>query len=198
MPLIVDKDAVRTSILMAFQECIEEKPLTNITLRDIAQKADMPHSKLLYYFKNKDDLLMSYVRYTQDYFSDKCVEWFMENPREKYASNLAYLNAFMQYVAEGKAGENRPNATTQTYVLAHYNDEVRKLVQDEFRAWRTTMEACLVAIYGEEVGAREAEAMMILIAGTFICNYNGALTGAISSNILGCFGNLTNTERGNA
>lgn len=194
MPLIVDRDAVRISILMAFQKCIEEKPLTNITLRDIAQKAGMPHSKLLYYFKNKEDLVTSYVRYTQDYFSDKCVEWFIENQRENYDSNPAYLNAFMQYVAEGKSGENRPNATTQTYVLAHYNEEVRKLVQEEFRAWRITMEACLSAIYGDEVGAKEAEAMMILIAGTFICNYNGALTGEINSNILGYFGNLTKAE----
>ena len=190
MPLIVDRNAVRMDILMAFQACIEEKPFTNITLRDIAQKAGMAHTKLLYYFKNKEDLLMSYVKYTQDYMSDKCVEWFMENPREGFDSNIAYLNAFMQYVAEGKVGENRPNATTQTYVLAHYNEEVRKLVIAEFRAWRTTMEACLIAIYGDEVGPKEAEAMMILISGTFICNYNGALTGNINSNILGCLGNL--------
>lgn len=190
MPLIVDRNAVRMDILMAFQDCIEEKPFTNITLRDIAQKAGMAHTKLLYYFKNKEDLLMSYVKYTQDYMSDKCVEWFMENPREGFDSNIAYLNAFMQYVAEGKVGENRPNATTQTYVLAHYNEEVRKLVIAEFRAWRTTMEACLIAIYGDEVGPKEAEAMMILISGTFICNYNGALTGNINSNILGCLGNL--------
>ena len=33
--------------------------------------------------------------------------------------------------------------------------------------------------------------MMILIAGTFICNYNGALTGEISDNIIGYLGNLT-------
>ena len=48
-----------------------------------------------------------------------------------------------------------------------------------------------MAIYGPEVGHREAEAMMILIAGTFICNYNGALTGEISDNIIGYLGNLT-------
>lgn len=194
MPLIVDRDAVRMDILMALQDCIEEKPLTNITLRDIAQKAGMPHSKLLYYFKNKEELILSYVRYTQDYMSEKCVEWFMENPREAFDSNGAYMNAFMRYVAEGKVGENRPNATTQTYVLAHYSDDVAKLVREEFCVWRTTMEACLRIVYGDEVGAREAEAMMIVIAGTFICNYNNALTGAINGNILGYIGNLVNAK----
>lgn len=194
MPLIVDRNAVRMDILMALQDCIEEKPLTNITLRDIAQKAGMPHSKLLYYFKNKEELILSYVRYTQDYMSEKCVEWFMENPREDYDSNGAYMNAFMRYVAEGKVGENRPNATTQTYVLAHYSGDVANLVREEFCAWRTTMETCLRVIYGDKVGTKEAEAMMIVIAGTFICNYNNALTGAINGNILGYIGNLVNAE----
>lgn len=192
--IIVDKNAVRMDILMAFQACIEEKPLTNITLRDIAQKARMPHSKLLYYFKNKEELILSYVKYTQDYMSEKCVEWFIENPRENYDSNGAYMNAFMRYVAEGKVGENRPNATTQTYVLAHYSEDVAKLVREEFSAWRKTMEACLTAIYGDDVGAKEAEAMMIVISGTFICNYNNALTGEINGNILGYIGNLVNAK----
>ncbi len=53
------------------------------------------------------------------------------------------------------------------------------------------MEKCLVSIYGEEVGKSEAEAMMILIAGTFICNYNKALTGRINGNIIGCLSNLS-------
>ena len=35
MPLIVDKEAVRKEILMAFERCIEKKPMTKITLRDI-------------------------------------------------------------------------------------------------------------------------------------------------------------------
>ena len=190
MPLVVDHEAVKHEILMAFQSCIEERPLTNITLRDIAKKAGMPHSKLMYYFKDKQELVLSYVRYTNDFFSTKCVEWFMDNPRESFGTNRDYMNAFMEYVATGKAGENRPNGTTQTYVLAHYDPEVAKLVREEFRQWRATMEACLTEIYGAEVGAKEAEAMMILISGVFICNYNGALTGEINGNILGYIGNL--------
>ena len=52
------------------------------------------------------------------------------------------------------------------------------------------MESCLNGIYGPEVGKKEAEAMMILISGTFICNYNNALTGAINDNIIGYLSNL--------
>lgn len=192
MPLIVDKDAVRMEILMAFQRCIDKKPLTNVSLRDIAAEAGMSHAKLLNYFDCKEELLLSYVRYTREYMSEKCVEWFRSHPRSDYGSNLEYMNAFMSYVARGKVGEQRPNATTQTYVLAHYNERVAELVKAEFAEWRAVMERCLHEIYGGEAGAREAEGMMILIAGTFICNYNNALTGSISDDILGSFAVLLN------
>lgn len=190
MPLIVDKQAVRMEILMAFQRCIDRKPLTNVSLRDIAAEAGMSHAKLLNYFENKDELLISYVRYTREFMSEKCVQWFLEHDRADYGSNIEYMNAFMSYVARGKVGEKRPNATTQTYVLAHYNDRVAELIREEFAEWRRVMEMCLKRIYGDEVGAREAEGMMILIAGTFICNYNNALTGNISDHIIGSFDKL--------
>ncbi len=190
MPLIVDKEAVRMEILMAFQRCIDKKPLTNVSLRDIAAEAGMSHAKLLNYFDSKEELLISYVRYTREFMSQKCIEWFKGHPRADYGSNIEYMNAFMSYVARGKVGEDRPNATTQTYVLAHYNERVAELIKDEFKEWRTVMEACLKEIYGDEVGAREAEGMMILIAGTFICNYNNALTGSISDDIIGSFDKL--------
>lgn len=190
MPLIVDKEAVRMEILMAFQRCIDSKPLTNVSLRDIAAEANMSHAKLLNYFDSKEELLVSYVRYTRDFMSQKCLAWFNEHDRADYGSNAEYMNAFMSYVARGKVGELRPNATTQTYVLAHYNERVGELVREEFAEWRRVMELCLKRIYGDEVGAREAEGMMILIAGTFICNYNNALTGSISDDIIGSFKKL--------
>lgn len=190
MPAIVDKEAVRMEILMAFQRCIDKKPLTNVSLRDIAAEANMSHPKLLNYFENKEDLIVSYVRYTRDFMSEKCIAWFKEHDRRDYPSNLAYMNDFMSYVANGKVGEERPNATTQTYVLAHYNERVAELVMSEFCEWRRVMEECLAKIYGPEVGRKEAEGMMILIAGTFICNYNKALTGEINNDIIGSFGRL--------
>lgn len=191
MPAIVDHDAVKMNILSAFQSCIEERPFTQIPLRMIAERAGMSHSKLLYYFKSKHELLVSYVRYTREYMTEKCVAWFDEHQRADYGSNLDYLNSFMEYVAEGKPGEVRPNATTQTYVLAQYDPEIGRMVKEEFAEWRLIMEQCLINVYGPEVGAKEAEAMMILIAGTFICNYNEALTGSINKNIIGCLGNLS-------
>ena len=70
MPIIVDKEKMRMDILMAFQRCIEKKPIDTISLRDIAAEAGMSHPKLLHYFENKDDLILTYVKYTKDYMTE--------------------------------------------------------------------------------------------------------------------------------
>lgn len=112
MPIIVDRDQIRRDILMAFQRCIERKPMMNVSLRDIAAEAGMSHAKLLNYFESKNDLILAYVRYTREYMCEKCSQWFAEHDRADYGSNLAYMNAFMDYVANAPAHEQRPNATT--------------------------------------------------------------------------------------
>lgn len=190
MPAIIDKEQMRKDILLAFEHCIETKPLSNISLRDIAKEAGMTHPKLLNYFESRDDLIHCYCKYTQNFMSDHCRAWFEAHNRSGYDSNTAYLNAFLQYVAERPQGENRPNATTQFYVLAQYDPEIRVLVQEEFRVWRGVMEEHLRKIFGDAVGEKEAEGMMVLISGIFICHYTGSLTGSINGEILSTLARL--------
>ena len=40
--------------------------------------------------------------------SDHCRTWFAEHHPENYPDKRTYMNVFMQYVAEGKDGEQRP------------------------------------------------------------------------------------------
>ena len=184
MPLIVDKRKEQTKILDAFERCIEDKPIFNITLRDIAKKANMSHPKLLSYFPSKHDLIEAYCQYTKDYMVEHCRKWFSTHLRTSYETNLAYLSDFLRYIADGEAGENRPNATVQTYVLAKYDPKIAEIVEKEFAAWRAEMEQHLSEIYGSAPGAGEAEAMMALITGIFTCNYTGALTGSVNDSFL--------------
>ena len=190
MPLIVDKDKVRMDILMAFERCMKETPMMNVSLRDIAKEAGMSHANLLNYFTSKDDLVVSYVRYVRDFVSRICVDWFATHSRRRYKSNINYLNAFMAYVSENSFGERRPGALAQIYVLTHYNSEIADLVKEEFEEWRKVMEETLINIYGDEVGRKEAEAMVILIAGTLICNYCDVHTGRISGSMVSQFSKL--------
>ena len=190
MPLIVDREKVRIDILMAFERCMEDTPMMNVSLRDIAKEAGMSHANLLNYFSSKNDLVFSYITYVRDFVSNICVDWFATHSRKRYKSNINYLNAFMSYVAENKFGENRPGALAQIYVLTHYDKDIAELVKQEFISWRKVMEEALVSVYGEEVGKKEAEAMVILIVGTLICNYCDVHTGRIQDSIVSQFGSL--------
>lgn len=191
MPKIVDHEAKRKEILTAFERCIRTKPADRITLRDIAEEAGMSHPQLLHYFASRQELMIAYCRYTMHYMSEHCEKWFAQHDPSAYPDKKAYMNAFMQYVAEGSDEEERPDATVQTYVLAHYNTEIEALVREEFHTWKDVMYRCLRKVYGNDVSEEEAEAMMILIAGTFICHYNHALSGTINDHILSCFSTLT-------
>ncbi len=187
MPLIVDKEKERLKILQAFEKCIEEKTIDNITLRDIARKANMTHPKLLNYFENKEDLVLSYCEYAKEYMSKHCKDWFDSHDIKDYKTPLDYMNAFMEYVATGGTHENRPTATLQTYVLAKYNGKIQDMVTSEFKSWKEVMYSCLKKVYKNKVSEDQAEAMMILITGTFVCNYTKALSGSINKEIISSF-----------
>ena len=45
-------------------------------------------------------------------------------------------------------------------------------------------------VYGDRIGSEEAEALIVVIAGLFVCSYSGSLTGKINSNVLSYFLNL--------
>lgn len=184
MPLIVDREKEKEKILQAFEECLKEKPVFSVSLRDIAKKAKITHPKLLNYFNSKDDLVLAYCDHIKNFMSDHCKKWFIANSPADYPSKKSYMNAFMQYVANGKDGEKRPIATVQTYVLAKYNADVSKMIKEEFLSWRSLMKECLNKVYGNEATDDDSEYMMILIAGVFICHYNEVLSGSINDHLM--------------
>lgn len=184
MPLIVNKEEERKKILASFEECLKEKSIFQVSLRDIAKKAHMTHPKLLNYFQSKDDLVIAYCDYIKNFMSEHCRMWFKNHNPNDYNSKTDYMNAFMKYVQEGEEGETRPIATVQTYVLAKYNTRVEEMVKNEFKSWRILMKECLESVYGQEAQESDSEYMMILIAGVFVCQYNQVLTGNINDKLI--------------
>lgn len=186
MPLIVDKDKEKAKILAAFESCLLEKPMLKVTLRDIAQKAHMTHPKLLNYFDNKDALILEYCNYTKNYMCSHCKTWFETHAPNSYEDKKAYMNAFLEYVAGKNSNESRPVATVQTYVLAKYDNNIKLLIKEEFASWKNLMKECLTSVYGDSITDSDAEYMMVLISGIFICNYNNVLSDDFGANILNC------------
>ncbi len=198
MPLIVDKAEMQQMIINAFQECINEKPLASVSMRDVAKQAHMSHQKLLYYFHDKKDLVYSYVRYSKDSFSNKCMAWFEENDQLESESNEEYICRFLKFVADFSKCGDKQKATVQIYVMAQYDQKIFAMLQDMFTYWKKKIKDCLIKIYGNAASDNEAEAMMILILGTFLCSSNRAISGNINKAILECIMNLGHENEKNS
>lgn len=192
MPLVVDREEEKRKILEAFEKCLVDKPIFTVTLRDIAARAGMTHPKILCYFNSRDDLVKEYCRYVKNYMYSHCESWFRSHDKEDYKTKQDYMNSFLEYCAKGEKGETRPSATVQTYVLAKYNDDISLMIKEEFSEWKALMKRCLVSIYGDEVRDDDAEYMMILITGIFMCSYNGVLSPGYGGNILSSLSFLKN------
>lgn len=190
MPKIIDREQIKNEIVVAFQQCLNEKPIAKTTLRDIAQKAGMSHSKLLCYFENKNEIVFTCAKNIRIYFTQRCIQWFNTHNREDYSSNEEYFNCFLEILTGNQVDQNRLNATFQIFVLAHYDESIAKLVAEENFAWRKALQDCLAPMFGNKITQDEIEVLLVLIAGTYTGNYNRAFSGNVNSRILTCIGNI--------
>lgn len=184
MPAIVDKESMRKDILKAFRACIEKKPISKITLRDVAEEAGISHAKILYYFDSRDDMIHEYMRYSRGYVISRYDEWLEQNPRKNFGSDLEYFDSFFRFVVEGDERESQLNTIIQTYVLSHYDAEAKRLLDEEYEAWRKSLLEMLSHHFGDAVSPKCAEALIVVLSGLYILNYNGALTGSINDDVL--------------
>lgn len=80
----------RRRIFRALHDCILDKGYSNTTLADIAEKAEMSPSHLLYYFPGKESILEQYFSTVADWFL-KRVEAISKKPAQQQGSLLAEL-----------------------------------------------------------------------------------------------------------
>lgn len=80
----------RKLILAAFHECIIEQGYAKTTLRDVAKRADMTASHLLYYFPGKDAILEHFFENVSLTIVER-LESFASEPSDRQIDLLAEL-----------------------------------------------------------------------------------------------------------
>ena len=80
----------RARILGAFHDCIIEKGYAKTTLRDVARKAEMSASHLLYYFPGKDIMLEHYFENVSQRIVER-IDSFTSEPPQRQIELLADL-----------------------------------------------------------------------------------------------------------
>lgn len=172
MPLIVDREQVRQEILHALQQCLEEKPLLKVSMRDIAAKAKIAHSKINYYFNTKEKLLLAYIEFFAISYKTEIEHWYI-----KYKQNNANLNESSQTIVKHFikdmvliSHQKQSWAFTQISTMGQYNTEIRSAIKNVYNDWRDSIIRVLEEIYrGEDDHmVYKAEAVLIIIDGLLI------------------------------
>ena len=86
-------DRVKT-ILKAAEDIFLEGGYQNLTMRNIAQRANISLSNLTYYFKTKDDLFQTLIDGVTARYADQLVSIFKiypDDPKERFNTYLSYL-----------------------------------------------------------------------------------------------------------
>lgn len=172
MPLIVDREQVRQEILHALQQCLEEKPLIKVSMRDIATKAKIAHSKINYYFDTKEKLLLAYIDFFSVSYKTEIEHWYI-----KYKQNSINFNGGSQAIVKHFIKDmvlinhqNQSWAFTQISTMSQYNAEIRSAIKNVYNEWRGSIKQVLEEIYRSEGDhmVYKAESVLIIIDGLLI------------------------------
>ena len=179
MPLIVDKEAIKLQILEAFNRLSDERPLTDISLREIAAEAGMSHTKVLRYFSSKNSLHEASVHWASSFIYAAVDEWFNSHTLSAYPSRQAYLDDFFSYIASGKMPGITPRNIVMTCALGAYSDEIKAAVRDDYVKLNQLFATRLSEAFGEELTEEEVSAVFLMFNGIYFTGFNEALFGDV-------------------
>lgn len=179
MPLIVDKEAIKLQILEAFNSLSDDRPLTDISLREIAAEAGMSHTKVLRYFSSKNSLHAASVHWASSFLCAAVDEWFSTHELSGYPSRWEYLDALFSYIAGGTMPGITPRNIVMTCSLGAYSPEIKAAVREEYAKLYQIFAARLTEAFGEELTEEEISAVFLLFNGIYFTGFNEGLFGSV-------------------
>lgn len=175
MPRIVDKEAIKLEIMKAFARLSDERPLTAISLREIAAEAGMSHTKVLRYFENKNSLHVATVHWASSFIYDNINNWFSSNHLCNYNSKAEYLDAFFSYFQTEKQGGVNPRDVVMTCALGAYSPEIKEAIREEFARADEVFGSFLGKEFGRTLTHEEISAISVSFFGIYFAKFNEAI-----------------------
>lgn len=182
MPKIVNIEEEKENIINAFQNCILEMPLSDVSVRIIAKRANISHSKIFSYFKNKNEIIITYAnKIAEDYsiaFRDLLIKY-----KNLDKSNLSVLNSIMSELFEIDPNNIIEKLYAQIYVLGQYDDEIKSVVLKAYDNWRKSLKKLMLTI-DNKITDEQIKSILILIEGIMIYRMNDNFSEKEAKNIL--------------
>ncbi len=133
------QDQRREEIFKALDVCLQEKSFDKTSIKDIAQQAGINHGMLHYYFRSKDDILISYIDYVVSNYLQWLEFWEQDHknaPMEPQELFMAFLEMCMQEITL-----DRPLSRIFVEIaeIALYKPQVRQKLNSAYRLWVEVM-----------------------------------------------------------
>lgn len=175
MPLVVDKNAIRLEIMKAFAHLSDERPLTAISLREIAAEAGMSHTKVLRYFESKTKLHVATVHWASSFIYESIASWFDSHSLADYPGKTEYLDAFFAHFQTEKQDGVNPRDVVMTCALGSYSPEIKAAVKEEFDRIGELFGKCLGRELGRALTENEISAVSVSFFGIYFARFNESL-----------------------
>ncbi len=186
MPAIVDRQAERKKIVLAFQDCLRSKPFDKITVRDIAAQAGIPHPTLLTYFSSRSQVVLAYLDYIADQSVRQAQEWVQAHHRSDFSSDKDYVRGLLLCAVKLDSSSRLVyTGALNMYILGQYEPELSLQIRREFEQWI----AVLLQMLAEELRITApapvlAHFVLACLEGICLGTYNGFFDGEICENLL--------------
>jgi AcrR family transcriptional regulator len=163
MPNKVIRNERRIQILEALHACLLEKPFHQTTIKDIAQKADVNHGMLHYYFENKEDILLKYIEYTFNKYFSMFVERFNNEFKDSITDADALEDQLHWALHEIAFNQESAKIFTEIWALSLYNPKVMKMLRKHYRKWNDKIFLKIKGYMADETTAARLSLTMIAI-----------------------------------
>lgn len=156
----------REQILDALHRCLLVRPFHGTSIKDIAKEAGVNHGVLHYYFKSKEDILLTYIDYIIDTDKTHYDEW-MKTVDVSESDGRRFLEKVLGYMAE-RITLNRglSRVFIEIWEIASYDKKVRAKLQKAYMEWIGSVSEILRAMgKGEEAIERTSRALIVFFEG---------------------------------
>lgn len=153
-------------IIEATLEVIEEKTISGIRMRNIAEKADVYQSNLHYYYKSKKELLLDVQRNVANRFIE-----FRDKEKAKSENTLeSQLDIFIkQKLIFIKEHQKYDYAEIDFWIQSRLDEDYRTEFKRSFYGWRKALQELL-----EEYAPHMCKKRVVMLASVIISLLEGA------------------------
>ena len=151
----------RNQILQALDQCLQEKPFDQTSIKDISRTAGVNHGLLHYYFKSKEDILINYIDYIIVHYRSMFEDWSSEKNLEEI-DEKEFMKEFFEFMNERiTLNQSLSKVFIEIWEIAAYNPSVKTRLQRAYNEWTEVLTGILNKTLKDKVAAQRISMAVI-------------------------------------